>query len=58
MKNGVLASLRAAFAGLLAATCLACVAGAQEGTKPNILVIFGDDVGWMNSLPSAETSWA
>ena len=40
--------LRAALAGLLAATCLAFAAAADEPAKPNILVIFGDDIGWFN----------
>src|SRR5271165_5236235 len=41
-------SLRAALAGLAAATCLAFAAAAEEPSKPNILVIFGDDIGWFN----------
>src|SRR5271169_2093748 len=48
MKIHRLSSLRAALAGLLAVTCLASVASAQEPAKPNILVIFGDDIGWFN----------
>jgi arylsulfatase len=38
----------AAFGILLGITCFASAAAAQQSTKPNILVIFGDDVGWMN----------
>ena len=41
-------SPRAALAGLLAATCLASAAVADEPGKPNMLVIFGDDIGWFN----------
>jgi arylsulfatase A-like enzyme len=41
-------SRRAALVGLLAFTCLASAAVADEPNKPNILVIFGDDIGWFN----------
>jgi arylsulfatase A-like enzyme len=41
------AKLRASCAILLALTCITSVA-AEEPTKPNILVIFGDDIGWFN----------
>src|SRR5271169_5558682 len=41
-------ALRAALVGLLAVTCLTSVAAAEEAVKPNILVIFGDDIGWFN----------
>ena len=33
---------------LCVATTIACVpASAQQGQKPNILFIMGDDIGWM-----------
>ena len=42
-------SLRAlALAGLGAAVVSALPARAQEAKKPNILVIWGDDIGWYN----------
>ncbi len=40
--------LRAVLVALLAVICLASKAFADEPSKPNILVIFGDDIGWMN----------
>jgi len=48
MKMPFFLTFRAALAGLLAVTCLATVAVADEPSKPNILVIFGDDIGWFN----------
>ena len=41
--------IRASIAGALLATALALsTSSATAQTKPNILVIFGDDIGWMN----------
>jgi arylsulfatase A-like enzyme len=48
MKTQRLSLVRAALAGLLAAASLCSVAAAQTARRPNILVIFGDDIGWMN----------
>ena len=39
---------RATLAGMLVAACLTYAAAADEPAKPNILVIFGDDIGWFN----------
>jgi arylsulfatase A-like enzyme len=49
MKLQRFLSRRAALVGFLAFTCLACAAAvADEPNNPNILVIFGDDIGWFN----------
>ena len=48
MRKFSFASLSAAFTSLLVVSCLVSVAAAQEAAKPNILVIFGDDIGWFN----------
>ncbi len=40
--------LRAGLTALLTVACLTSVAAQAADTKPNILVIFGDDIGWMN----------
>ena len=48
MKASRFFPLKAALAGLLGVTCLASGAAAQQPSKPNILVIMGDDIGYWN----------
>src|SRR5271166_2756204 len=48
MRTNRLLLVRALLVGLLAVTRPAFAASAAELSKPNILVIFGDDIGWFN----------
>ena len=54
MKSRIASMAIVAALAALAFALTAFTAGAQQ-KKPNILIIWGDDIGWFNSAP---TTWA